>query len=89
LRRGLKGRADVRSTSARWAWVEYALAQGNEEEGLAVRRAVHAGGRFKDYKDELVRLGYAPTGPTRPRVRAPAVNISASWVRRRDFMIAE
>jgi radical SAM superfamily enzyme YgiQ (UPF0313 family) len=50
LRRGLKGRVDVRSTSARWAWVEYILAQGGLPEGRAVRQAVHAGGRFADYK---------------------------------------
>ncbi|NUP09477.1 MAG: radical SAM protein [Polyangiaceae bacterium] len=50
LRRGLKGRADVRATSARWAWAEYVLAQGGEREGLAVRTAVHAGGTFADYK---------------------------------------
>src|SRR5262249_15634437 len=28
LRRGLAGRAELRPTSARWAWVEYMLAQG-------------------------------------------------------------
>jgi len=50
LKRGLKGRADVRSTSAKWAWVEYILAQGGEAEGLLVIDAVHAGGRFADYK---------------------------------------
>jgi radical SAM superfamily enzyme YgiQ (UPF0313 family) len=50
LRRGLKGRADVRSTSAKWAWVEYVLAQGGEAEGLAVIDAVHAGGGFAAYK---------------------------------------
>jgi len=50
LRRGLKGRVDVRSTSAKWAWVEYVLAQGNEAEGLAVAAAVREGGRFADYK---------------------------------------
>jgi radical SAM superfamily enzyme YgiQ (UPF0313 family) len=50
LRRGLKGRADVRATSVRWAWVEYVLAQGGVPEGLAVREAVHAGGRFADYR---------------------------------------
>jgi len=50
LRRGLKGRADVRATSARWAWVEYVLAQGGVPEALAVREAVHAGGRFADYR---------------------------------------
>jgi radical SAM superfamily enzyme YgiQ (UPF0313 family) len=50
LRRGLKGRAQVRATSARWAWVEYVLAQGGIAEGLAVRTAVQAGGRFADYR---------------------------------------
>ncbi|HVU03189.1 MAG TPA: radical SAM protein [Polyangiaceae bacterium] len=69
LRGGLKGRADVRSPSARWAWVEYALAQGDEEEGRAVARAVHAGGRFADFRRELSELGYAVRGPVAPRVR--------------------
>jgi radical SAM superfamily enzyme YgiQ (UPF0313 family) len=50
LKRGLKGRVDVRSTSAKWAWVEYVLAQGNSAEGLAVIEAVRKGGRFADYK---------------------------------------
>ena len=50
LKRGLRGRADVRSTSAKWAWVEYVLAQGGEAEGLAVIDAVHAGGGFAAYK---------------------------------------
>ena len=49
LRRGLKGRVDVRATSARWAWVEYVLAQGGESEGHAVIDAVHAGGAFRAY----------------------------------------
>jgi radical SAM superfamily enzyme YgiQ (UPF0313 family) len=50
LRRGLKGRVDVRATSARWAWVEYVLAQGGEAEGLAVVDAVEAGGSFRAYE---------------------------------------
>jgi radical SAM superfamily enzyme YgiQ (UPF0313 family) len=50
LRRGLRGKADVRSTSSKWAWVEYVLAQGGEAEGLAVIDAVHAGGGFAAYK---------------------------------------
>jgi radical SAM superfamily enzyme YgiQ (UPF0313 family) len=49
LRHGLKGRADVRATSARWAWVEYVLAQGGEKEGLAVIDAVNRGGTFRSY----------------------------------------
>lgn len=53
LRRGLRGRADVRATSARWAWVEHALAQGGVPEGYAALHAVRAGGRFADYKRAL------------------------------------
>ena len=50
LRRGVRGRVDVRATSARWAWIEYVLAQGGRAEGRAVLDAVHAGGRFADWK---------------------------------------
>ena len=50
LRRGLRGRADVRATSARWAWVEYVLAQGGRPEGEALLTAVTRGGRFQDYR---------------------------------------
>jgi radical SAM superfamily enzyme YgiQ (UPF0313 family) len=56
LRRGLKGRADVRSTSAKWAWVEYVLAQGGPEEGLAVLEATRAGGNFAAYKRAFSRI---------------------------------
>jgi radical SAM superfamily enzyme YgiQ (UPF0313 family) len=55
LRHGLKGRADVRATSARWAWVEYVLAQGGVAEGIAVRDAVRAGGSFAAYKKAFDR----------------------------------
>ena len=41
---------DVRATSARWAWIEYVLAQGGRAEGMAVLDAVKAGGRFADWK---------------------------------------
>ncbi len=50
LRSGLQGTAEVKPTSARWAWVEYQLAQGGPEAGLAVLAAVHAGGRFAHYR---------------------------------------
>ena len=50
LRNGLEGRVDLRATSARWAWVEYQLAQGGREEGLACYHASRAGGRFADYR---------------------------------------
>ncbi len=60
LRRGLRGRADVRATSARWAWVEYLLAQGGEAEGLAVIDAVDAGGSFRAYQRALSPLPRSP-----------------------------
>jgi radical SAM superfamily enzyme YgiQ (UPF0313 family) len=50
LRSGVRGRLEVRATSARWAWIEYVLAQGSAAEGRAVLAAVHAGGRYADYK---------------------------------------
>jgi radical SAM superfamily enzyme YgiQ (UPF0313 family) len=71
LRKGLRGRAEVRATSARWAWVEYALAQGDEAEGLAVLEAVRAGGRFSDYKKALAPLGYHTRGQQQPRLVTP------------------
>ncbi len=71
LRRGLKGRVDVRSTSAKWAWVEYVLAQGGEAEGLALIEAVAQGGRFSHYKKAFAALP-APGTEHRPR-RALAI----------------
>ena len=56
LRKGLRGRVDVRATSARWAWVEYVLAQGGAAEGRAVLDAVHAGGKFRDYERAFAAL---------------------------------
>jgi radical SAM superfamily enzyme YgiQ (UPF0313 family) len=62
LRRGLRGRADVRSVSAKWAWVEYVLAQGGVPEALALYRAVKAGGQFSAYKREFLALGHDADG---------------------------
>jgi radical SAM superfamily enzyme YgiQ (UPF0313 family) len=50
LRRGLQGRVDIRATSARWAWIEWMLAQGGAAAGRAVFEAVRSGGRFADWK---------------------------------------
>jgi radical SAM superfamily enzyme YgiQ (UPF0313 family) len=66
LRRGLRGRADVRSTSAKWAWVEYVLAQGGPAEGLATLEAARAGGNFAAYKRAFAKLDDRE-GRTRPR----------------------
>lgn len=59
LSRGLKGRVDVRSTSARWAFVEYVLAQGGPTEGRAVRDALRAGASFADYKRAFEAIAQA------------------------------
>ncbi len=50
LRRGLKGRAELRPTSARWAWVEYVMAQCGPEVGLAAYDAWKAGNAFAAWK---------------------------------------
>lgn len=71
LRRGLRGRADVRSTSARWAWVEYVLAQGGAAEGLALARAVAQGGEFAQYRREFAELGHEPDGAAYEKTKAP------------------
>ncbi len=61
LRKGLRGAAEVRPTSARWAWVEYALAQGGPDAGLAVLDAVRAGASFSSYRRALKeRTGRVP-----------------------------
>jgi len=60
LRRGLKGRAEVRPTSARWAWVEYMLAQCGPESGLAAMDAWRAGGSFAAFKRAFQERGCEP-----------------------------
>lgn len=71
LKKGLRGRAEVRAISSRWAWVEYVLAQGGEAEGLAVLQAVERGGAFSDYRDAFTPLGYTTRGPQSPRLAPP------------------
>ena len=66
---GLGGKVEVRPTSARWAWVEYMLAQGESNAGLAVMDAHRAGGTFADYKRAFIARGVVPTGP---RARVPS-----------------
>lgn len=48
--RRTRGRVELRSTSARWAWVEAVLAQGGPDAGLAVLDAVGAGGAFAAWR---------------------------------------
>jgi radical SAM superfamily enzyme YgiQ (UPF0313 family) len=67
LRRGLRGRADVRSTSAKWAWVEYVLAQGGPEEGLATLEAAREGGGFSAYRKAFAKLDHGKGRTQRTR----------------------
>ena len=67
LRRGLRGRAEVRPTSARWALVEYMLAQCGPEAGLAAMDAWAAGGSFAAWTRAFAARGCRPT----PRARVP------------------
>src|SRR5689334_20495329 len=74
LRKGLSvaklgGKVAVRPTSARWAWIEYMLAQGESSAGLAVMDAHRAGGSFAAYRHALAARGVEPTGP---RARVPS-----------------
>lgn len=59
LRRALAPRVEVKPTSARWAWVEYALAQGGASAGLAALEAWQAGGTFGAWKRALKKLPHA------------------------------
>jgi radical SAM superfamily enzyme YgiQ (UPF0313 family) len=79
LRRGFRGRLEIRSTSARWAWVEYMLAQGGPEAGLAAMDAHHAGGSFAAWKRAFRERGVVPRGARRVpdgRVKLPTL---AQW----------
>jgi radical SAM superfamily enzyme YgiQ (UPF0313 family) len=62
LRRGLRGRADVRATSAKWAWVEHVLASGGHAEGLAVIAATRKGGSFGEFRAAFAALGHSAKG---------------------------
>ena len=54
IRSRLKGKAEVRSASARWAWVEYMLSQSGESAGLAAMDACRAGGSFASWKRAFI-----------------------------------
>jgi radical SAM superfamily enzyme YgiQ (UPF0313 family) len=66
---GLGGKVEVRPTSARWAWVEYMIAQAESVAGLAIMDAHRAGGSFAAYKKAFAARGVVPTGP---RARVPS-----------------
>jgi radical SAM superfamily enzyme YgiQ (UPF0313 family) len=79
LRRRLRGRAEIRPTSPRWAWVEYMLAQGGEDAGLAAMDAWRAGGSVAAWKRAFRERGVRPFGARRVRdgrLRLPQL---ATW----------
>ncbi|HKC58966.1 MAG TPA: radical SAM protein [Myxococcales bacterium] len=79
LRARLRGRAEIRPTSARWAWVEYMLAQGGPEAGLAAEQAWRAGGGFASWKRAFAEHEVRPVAAARPpdgRLRIPVL---ARW----------
>ncbi|MBI5547553.1 MAG: radical SAM protein [Deltaproteobacteria bacterium] len=61
LQKGLRGRVEVRPTSARWSWVEYMLAQCGPEAGLAALDAWRLGGGFSDWKRAFQERGATPS----------------------------
>src|SRR5260221_81380 len=79
LRAKLRGRAEIRPTSPRWAWVEYMLAQGDESAGLAAEDAWRAGGSFASWKRAFRERGVTPHASRRVpdgRLRLPQL---AAW----------
>jgi tRNA A37 methylthiotransferase MiaB len=86
LRKGLAGRAEVRSVSAKWAWVEHVLSQGGVAEALAVAKAVRGGGTFAAHRRAFAELGHrhdgtgyaeavAPIAPDRARKRLALADV--------------
>jgi hypothetical protein len=60
VRSRLKGRVRIQPASARWAWVEAAVARGDEATGEAVLAARAAGGRYAHYKAALAAPDQRP-----------------------------
>lgn len=73
IERGIRPRGELRSTSARWAWVEYRLAQGGASAGLAVLDAWKQGSSFAAYRRALLeRVGKEVDPPWRRGMAPPA-----------------
>jgi len=64
IRKGLEGTAEIRSTSAKWAWVEYRMSQGDAMAGQAALAAWREGGDFRAWERAFVGL------PERPALEA-------------------
>lgn len=66
LRKGLRGSVELRSTSARWAWVEYEMAQGGWAAGLAAHEAWKNGAGFAAWRQALKAIGRSHRGISIP-----------------------
>jgi len=53
IKKSLARYIDIRSTSAKWAWIEYKLAQGNYESGFSALNAYKLGGNFSAWKESF------------------------------------
>jgi radical SAM superfamily enzyme YgiQ (UPF0313 family) len=62
IRAGLKEKVEVKPSSARWAWVEYMLAQSDESAGMAAMDAWRAGGGFSAWKRAFQKRDVQPFG---------------------------
>jgi radical SAM superfamily enzyme YgiQ (UPF0313 family) len=60
LRSGLKGKADVKPISPRWAWIEYMLSQSGESAGFAAMDAWKEGGSFASWEKAFLHRGVEP-----------------------------
>ena len=81
LRARLRGQAEIKPVSARWAFVEYMLAQGGEDAGLAALDAWRAGASFAAFRRAFRERGVRPFGARRApdgRLRLPQL---AAWPR--------
>ncbi len=56
IRRGLKGKIEIRPQPPKWAAIEYELAQRGPEVGHAAIEAVHAGASYRDWVRALEKL---------------------------------
>lgn len=56
LRKELGGVAEIRSTSAKWAWVEYRMSQGGQDAGLAALQAWKNGGGYRAWADAMASV---------------------------------
>ena len=81
LKKALGRKVDLRSTSAKWAWVEYCLAQGGFEMADAVVAARNAGGGFSAWRKAIERhaprfMDHLYRGKRRRSARGSAVATS-------------